>query len=87
MGGISDYALEVATQRKGRRPQKDQQSKHVPAALQETRIRAKLAECVKNGMCWKDAEADVLAWNAEQPSPMKISKVKSATYHAYHPEV
>lgn len=84
MGGMSDYALEVAlNQRKGKRRSKNEERNNQPLAARDTAMNQVISDLIARRESLVIAEKFLLAWNAGQPSPMKVGMAKQRIYLAY----
>ena len=84
MSKMGEYAMERAIAEAKHKPRiRTKKPGNVPAALCEQHADAHIARCIKEGLDIATATANVLAWNAIQPSPMKVSGLTQRIYLAY----
>ena len=84
MSKMGEYAMERAIEEAKHRPRIPIKTPgNVPTALRDQQVDAKIANCIKKCLDEATAAAEITVWNAEQPSPLKVTILKQRIYLAY----
>jgi hypothetical protein len=84
MSKMGEYAVERERELAQHRPRiRVKKPGNVPVALCEQRADTLIAECIKKGLDAAAADAEIIVWNANQPSPLKVSVLRQRIYLAY----
>ena len=84
MSKMGEYAMERAIEEAKHKPRiRIKKPGNIPTALRDQQVNAQVAECIKKGLNEAIATAEIIVWNANQPSPLKVSILRQRIYLAY----